>query len=80
MRRGRPYVLRDIDGTEVTVAQGRAIVAERYQVSEEVRRRRRPKKAGKVPHEMPAARSGRGDPPRTTSIDRRRSEIKVLVR
>ena len=70
LRRGTPYVLRDIDGTEVTVAEGKAIVAERYQVPEEVRRRRRTKKAGKVPHEVPMARSGRGDPPRISSIDR----------
>src|ERR1700722_3180849 len=63
LRRARPA---DIDGTEVTLAEGKAIVIERYQVPEEVRRRRRTKKAGKVPHEVPTARSGRGDPPRTS--------------
>jgi hypothetical protein len=32
LRNGTPYVLRDVDGTEITPAQGRAIVAERYQI------------------------------------------------
>ncbi len=36
----------DIDGTEVTVAEGKVIMAERYDVPEEVRRRRPTKKAG----------------------------------
>jgi transposase len=36
-----PYQIRDIDGTPLTVAQGRAIVAERYRVSDELRARRR---------------------------------------
>ena len=31
MRSGQPYVLRDVDGTTITEAQGRAIVKERYQ-------------------------------------------------
>jgi transposase len=79
LRRGTPYVLRDIDGTEVTVAEGKAIVLERYQVPEEVRRRRRTKKAGKVPHETADSNSGRGDLPRASSIDRQRSKVKVLI-
>jgi transposase len=32
IRRGRPYVLRDIDGNEVSVAEGKAIVAEQFTV------------------------------------------------
>ena len=35
----RPYELRDVDGTPVTTQQARAIIAERYTVPEEVRRR-----------------------------------------
>ena len=35
----RPYELRDVDGTPVTPQQARAIIAERYTVPEEVRRR-----------------------------------------
>ena len=38
LRTGRPYELRDVDGTPVRVAEARAIVLERYQVPAEVRR------------------------------------------
>jgi hypothetical protein len=37
----RPYVLRDLDGTEITIAQARAIIAERYTVPTVVRASRR---------------------------------------
>ena len=40
-RAGTPYQLRDIDGTPITTAQGRAIIAERYRVSDELRAQRR---------------------------------------
>ena len=39
LRDDRPYELRDVDGKAVTPAQARAIIAERYQVPEEVRKR-----------------------------------------
>ena len=53
MVRGQPYVLRDVDGTPVDIAEARAIIAERYQVPEEVRRRRRSRKdARKAPHQV----------------------------
>ncbi|PND54099.1 IS110 family transposase [Mycobacterium sp. ENV421] len=32
MRAGQPYILRDVDGTEITEAQGRMIVKDRYQI------------------------------------------------
>lgn len=55
MRRGQPYVLRDMDGTEVSVAEGKAIVAEYFTVPEEVRRRRRTRKTrGKAPQVLSA--------------------------
>lgn len=40
-RNGERYVLRDVDGREITEGEGRAIVAERYLVPEEVRAARR---------------------------------------
>jgi hypothetical protein len=40
-RSGHHYVIRDLDGTALTRAQGRAIVAERYTISAELRRQRR---------------------------------------
>jgi transposase len=39
LKEDRPYELRDVDGTAVTPEQARAIIAQRYTVPEEVRRR-----------------------------------------
>ncbi len=39
LRTDQPYELRDVDGRPVSVAEARAIILERYQVSAEVRRR-----------------------------------------
>lgn len=41
MRAGKPYVLRDIDGTPVEPAQARAIIAERYTIPADLRSARR---------------------------------------
>jgi transposase len=41
LRNGTPYQLRDVDGRPITPAQGRTIVAERYQVPPEIRAARR---------------------------------------
>jgi transposase len=51
MDRGTPYVVCDTDGTPVTPAQAKAIIAERWTVPEQVRRRRRNKK-GKAPQQV----------------------------
>lgn len=40
-RRGERYVIRDIDGRQITAAEGRAIVAERYPIPGELRQGRR---------------------------------------
>jgi transposase len=52
MARGTPYVVRDTDGHAVTKAEAKSIIAERWTVPEEVRRRRRNMKKGKVPHQV----------------------------
>jgi len=39
LKEDRPYELRDVDGTPVTVERARAIIAERYTVPKEVRQR-----------------------------------------
>lgn len=39
LREDKPYELRDVDGTPISTAQARAIISERYQVSDEVRMR-----------------------------------------
>jgi hypothetical protein len=41
LREDKPYELRDVDGRVVSAAEGRAIVAARCTVPEEVRRGRR---------------------------------------
>jgi transposase len=51
MDRGTPYVICDTDGTPITPAQAKAIIAEHWTVPEEVRRRRRSKK-GKAPQQV----------------------------
>jgi transposase len=40
-RSGTPYVIRDLDGTPLTPDEGRAMVAERYRISEDIRAQRR---------------------------------------
>jgi transposase len=48
-----PYVVCDIDGRPVTGDQAKQIIAERYTVPEDIRRRRRAsKQAGKAPHQV----------------------------
>ena len=52
LRRGTPYNVCDIDGTVVTPREAKAIIAERYTVTDEVRRRRRSAKGGKAPQKV----------------------------
>jgi transposase len=47
MRRGTPYVVRDIDGTPVAEEEAKATIAERYNVTELIRQRRRSNKGGR---------------------------------
>lgn len=49
MRRGTPYVVRDVDGRPVSPEEAKAIIAERFTVTPEVRARRRSTKVGKAP-------------------------------
>jgi hypothetical protein len=52
-QRGEPYVVRDVDGTPVTLPEAKAIIAARYTVPDEVRRRRRSRNRRKAPHLKP---------------------------
>jgi transposase len=52
MRRRTPYVLCDVDGRVVSLQEAKAIIAERYTVTDEVRRRRRSAKGGKAPQKV----------------------------
>ena len=77
MARGTPYVIRDIDGRPVPKAEAKAIIAEHWTVPEDVRRRRRNKKVGKVPHQVlvghvsraRSAVSRRPSPPASSALE-----------
>ena len=61
MRRGAPYQLRDTDGTPVTPGQARQIIAAKWTVPDDVRKRRRSRKnKGRAPQQAskPVQRGG----------------------
>ena len=70
-RTGQLYVLRDVDGTEITEAEGREICAERYKVSAEVRAAR--KRSGKAQQMKRAGRGSKG-------VDQGRSGVRPTRR
>ena len=73
----RVYVVRDVDDTPVTKAQATAIIAERFTVPEEIRRRRRSKKkAGKAPHQV---LEGHADKRARSAITRRPSPHTIVA-
>lgn len=75
MRNGEPYALRDVDGTPITEAQGRAIVKERYQISPRRRdnvrhkrmRERRKQAASQESQKSPSAPTSRPAKTKPTS-------------
>lgn len=87
LARGEPYVIRDVDGIPVTRDEARAIIEERYQVPEQVRRRRRSRKStGKAPHQVLEAHAlghtrrhvdRRGDLPRIPTRPRPDAAVKA---
>lgn len=90
MSRGTPYVVCDIDGSPVTPAQAKAIIADQWTVTADVRQRRRSAKTtvvGKVPQTVSTRQpkphtnsvGKRGDLPRPTSSTPKRPPIKDLA-
>jgi hypothetical protein len=68
MNRGTPYVICGNNGTPVTAAEARQIIAEKWTVPEEVRKRRRSRKtAGRAPQAATTGPDRRGDHPRPRS-------------
>ncbi len=68
MNRGTPYVIRGNNGTPVTTEQAKQIIAEKWTVPEEVRKRRRNRTAtGKAPQVATTGPGKRGDLPRPRS-------------
>jgi transposase len=82
MDRGTPYVVCDTDGTPVTPAQAKAIIAEHWTVPEQVRRQRRSRK-GKAPQQVltghaHGARSATRRPaPSSATLGRQPSRVKL---
>lgn len=85
MERGMPYVVCDTNGSPVSPEQAKAIIAEHWTVSADVRARRRSKKVvGKAPKNVLAGRSShgargageRGDLPHRASSVRPSSGVK----
>ena len=77
LNRGTPYVICDTNGTPVTAGQSRQLIAEKWTVPEDVRKRRRSRKqAGKAPQAAATGPDRRGDPPRPRSSPRRHQGVK----
>ena len=80
LHRGTPYVICDNNGNPVTPAEARQIIAERWTVPEDIRKRRRSRKmAGKVPQAATTGPHRRGDPPRPRSSRPRTQAVKPLT-
>jgi transposase len=68
LNRGTPYVICDNDSNPVSAQDAKHIIAERWTVPEEVRKRRRSRKtAGRAPQAATTGPDRRGDPPRPRS-------------
>ena len=77
LNRGTPYVICDNNGNPVTAEEARKIIAEKWTVPEDVRKRRRSRKlAGKAPQAAATGPDRRGDPPRPRSSPRRHQGVK----
>jgi transposase len=70
MRRGTPYTICDTDRRPLTPQQAKAIIAERWTVTADIRARRRSKKKGKAPQKVLEGQCTRGDLPRHTTPPR----------
>ena len=75
LKRGTPYVVRDVDGRAVEPQEAAAIIAEHWTVPADVRARRRNKKTGKAPQAISTRTQQRGDLPRTASSTRHRQHV-----
>jgi transposase len=77
LNRGTPYVICDNHNNPVTPAEAKKIIADRWTVPEEVRKRRRSRKiAGKAPQPALTRPGTRGDPPRPRSSRSRTTAVK----
>lgn len=83
MNRQMPYVICDTEGRPVTTDEAKAIIAEHWTVTAEVRARRRSRKAGKAPQQVLKAQvrshtkgvDKRGDLPHHASSPHQRDDV-----
>jgi transposase len=75
MQRQTPYVIRDVDGRPIGTDEAATIIAEHWTVPNEVRARRRNKKAGKAPQAITTRSRQRGDLPQPTSSTHRDQRV-----
>jgi transposase len=77
LNRATPYVTCDNNGNPVTPDEAKKIIAERWTVPEDIRKRRRSRKtAGKAPQAATTGPDRRGDPPRPRSSRPRAKTVK----
>jgi transposase len=80
LSRGTPYVICDNNGSPVTAEQARQIIAQKWTVSEEVRKRRRSRTmAGKAPQAAVTRPDKRGDLPRPRSSRPRAKAVNAVT-
>jgi hypothetical protein len=80
LNRGTPYVICDNNGNPVTPEQAKQIIADKWTVPEDVRKRRRSRKtAGKAPQTALTKPDRRGDPPRPRSSRPHSKEVKATT-
>ena len=72
----RPYVVCDVDGEPIDNDTAKAIIAERYTVPEDIRRRRRSTKKGKAPHRV---HQGHAEIRARSAITRRPSPTTIVA-
>ena len=80
LHRGTPYAIFDNNGQPVTSQQARQIIADKWTVPEDVRKRRRSRKmAGKAPQTAATGPDRRGDPPRSRSSRPRSKTVNPIT-
>ena len=80
LNRGTPYVICDNNGNPVTPGEAKKIIAAKWTVPEDVRKRRRSRKiAGKAPQTALTRPDRRGDPPRPRSSRHRSKAVNPIT-
>jgi hypothetical protein len=80
LHRGTPYVICDNNANPVTAEEAKKIIADKWTVPEDVRKRRRSRKlAGKAPQTAATGPDRRGDPPRPRSSRLRSKAVNPIT-